>query len=198
MAVAKVLRKCRIIGVIETMTARVAVAIVIMMLFLTPRSSVGEVPPGAGRTEFRPLAGRIAKWDAIKALPWRARVKWASLQELNDVINRTPYRTDLPRDEWLAPGEFLVRGGDCEDYAIAKLFEMKARGVEERWLIVAWDTKSARPHAFAMTRTASAWVVLDNQIRSVLAWRDALQVYEPIYAIDVGRDQLYQWLSEAD
>lgn len=151
----------------------------------------GSGPPLYGAGTLRQVDARVAKWDRIKATPLRARVAWGSLQELNDAINRTPYRED-PGDVWQAPGAFLARGGDCEDYAIAKLVELGARGIAERWLVVVWDTKAGRVHAFALTREAGAWLVLDNQIETVLSWREALGRYRPIYAIDVARDAVYQ------
>jgi len=169
--------------------------LLLCVLLLTPCASRGDVPPGSGTEAFKRLDGQIAKWDRMRNVPMRSRVEWRSLQELNDVINLTPYREDR-QDEWLEPDVFLARGGDCEDFAIAKLVELGARGIAERWLVVAWDVERERHHAFALTREASTWLVLDNQIGRLFDWREVLLRYRPIYAIDVSRDELYQWLSD--
>ncbi len=56
----------------------------------------------------------------------------AQLTAVNEFFNRWPYRQDAElygRSEyWATPGEFLSRSGDCEDYAIAKYFALRALG----------------------------------------------------------------------
>jgi predicted transglutaminase-like cysteine proteinase len=56
------------------------------------------------------------------------------LERVNRFFNAVPYRTDAElwqeADYWATPVEMLgVRGGDCEDYAIAKYFTLRELGV---------------------------------------------------------------------
>ena len=53
--------------------------------------------------------------------------------EVNDSINQITYVDDSENygkeDYWATPKEFYAKGGDCEDYAIAKYFELRKAGV---------------------------------------------------------------------
>ena len=177
----------RLIYLSQKVIAMVARVMAIMAVACAPRP--GDGPPDADA--FHEVSTRIAKWERISATAPRSRIAWWSLQELNDKINRTHYREDPP-DEWLTPSVFLAKGGDCEDYAIAKLFEIAAKGEEERWLVVAWDSRLQRVHALAVTREGGVWRVLDNQIGTVLTWSDAVRRYRPLYAIDARTSRVFQ------
>ena len=53
--------------------------------------------------------------------------------EVNEDINKTLYYADdqnwgIP-DYWATPKEFYLKGGDCEDYAIAKYFALRRAGI---------------------------------------------------------------------
>jgi predicted transglutaminase-like cysteine proteinase len=88
------------------------------------------------------------------------------LQKVNAKVNRARYVSDSRNwresDYWSTPQELLTRGGDCEDYAIAKYLLLREIGVEASRMHVA----VGMGHAFlvVMTDTAGA-VVLDNQYR---------------------------------
>jgi len=65
------------------------------------------------------------------------------LEKVNSFINKVPYREDIDvwgvRDYWATPVEFLGRGaGDCEDYAIAKYFTLKAMRIPEEKLRITY------------------------------------------------------------
>ena len=53
--------------------------------------------------------------------------------EVNDSINQITYVDDDENygqvDYWATPKEFYAKGGDCEDYAIAKYFELRKAGI---------------------------------------------------------------------
>ena len=58
------------------------------------------------------------------------------LERVNEFFNRMEFVDDSihwgQKDYWATPIEFLgTRGGDCEDFSIAKYFTLKAMGVEE-------------------------------------------------------------------
>jgi predicted transglutaminase-like cysteine proteinase len=61
------------------------------------------------------------------------------LEQVNDFFNQMEFVDDIThwgeKDYWATPIEFLgTRGGDCEDFSIAKYFTLKAMGVEEEKL----------------------------------------------------------------
>jgi predicted transglutaminase-like cysteine proteinase len=61
------------------------------------------------------------------------------LTKVNDFFNLVRFVSDIKHwktsDYWATPVEFLAtNGGDCEDFALAKYFTLKAMGVEEHKL----------------------------------------------------------------
>ncbi|MCB1557167.1 MAG: transglutaminase-like cysteine peptidase, partial [Alphaproteobacteria bacterium] len=60
---------------------------------------------------------------------------------VNDLVNAERYITDNRNwgqtDYWATPIEFFTRGGDCEDFAIAKYVSLRALGVPDERLRVA-------------------------------------------------------------
>lgn len=57
----------------------------------------------------------------------------ADIAAINRRVNAMPYRADSENwgvgDLWATPAEFARRGGDCEDYAIAKYVALRRAGV---------------------------------------------------------------------
>lgn len=78
-------------------------------------------------------AERLAQWrDLVGRLAGSGEE--AKLEQVNRFFNRLPNVEDQAlwgqRDYWATPFELLVRnGGDCEDFAIAKYFSLKAAGL---------------------------------------------------------------------
>ena len=79
--------------------------------------------------------------SACLMVEWRAfmgdqagRPALDQLAAVNDYVNRVRYRDDRVnwglRDYWAAPREFFARGGDCEDFAIAKYLSLRALGFQ--------------------------------------------------------------------
>lgn len=101
----------------------------------------------------------------------------STLQQLRDVnarINRViHYHTDVT-DTWQTPAEVLSCGrGDCEDYAIAKFYALKALGWDEVNLRIMYvkqhDRRGRQPiaHMVLHARADHQWWVLDNLGRSI-------------------------------
>ena len=76
------------------------------------------------------LSGRVCSdpgvlWLAQIIERSRGRSPIQQAAEVNSALNRKPYRTDQEQfgreDVWESPVTFAHLGGDCEDYAIAKL-----------------------------------------------------------------------------
>ena len=108
---------------------------------------------------------------------------------VNQIMNVRPYITDSRNwgktDYWATPLEFLKRGGDCEDYAIAKYTALKMLGVPESRLRIAivQDQIKNIPHAVLIVYTEQGTLVLDNQNKQALSG-DAPGRYRPIFSIN--------------
>lgn len=132
------------------------------------------------------LTGRLSTTVNIAAkLPLRAR-----LQLINSAVNTAiAYRSDRRSygkiDHWATFSEVMEHGaGDCEDYAILKMWLLKAAGVppESMQLIVLRDTRRGLYHAVLAVHDAGGIFILDNVQERV--HRDThLSEYIPIYSL---------------
>lgn len=133
------------------------------------------------RPEIADFLHRIA---AFRGMPLRTMA-----QKVNDTVNARPYILDNRNwgqtDYWATPVEFLERGGDCEDFAIAKYTALRALGVpEERLrLAIVHDKEKNIPHAVLVVYEEGTALILDNQTPGV---RDSSRVgrYRPIFSIN--------------
>ena len=113
----------------------------------------------------------------------------AMAREVNDLVNKQDYINDSRNwgtsDYWETPVEFFTRGGDCEDFAIAKYASLRALGVpEERLRItILQDTQKGIPHAVLALYTDDDVLILDNQIKSVRS-SSSIGHYKPIFSIN--------------
>jgi predicted transglutaminase-like cysteine proteinase len=122
-----------------------------------------------------------------------AQLQNASLENkivgVNKIMNKVRYITDSNNwgktDYWATPVEFLKRGGDCEDFAIAKYTALRMLGVPESRLRVAivQDTYKGIPHAVLIAYTDQGAMLLDNQIKEAV-YTDTTRRYKPIYSIN--------------
>mgnify|MGYP001614251025 CR=1 FL=1 len=99
--------------------------------------------------------------------------RWSQLREVNERINRLPYRSDAER--WKRP-EFWVAadtsGGDCEDYAIAKRNALVALGWPRSALpLAACVTEAGEGHGVLLVETDGGVYVLDNRHREPMPWK---------------------------
>ena len=114
---------------------------------------------------------------------------FARLAAINRYINSFSYRDDTKNwgelDYWAAPGEFFARGGDCEDYAIAKYYSLKLLGfpTDQMRIVVLNDDYRRIAHAVLEVSLGDRQVVLDNRSDSILSWRDVSH-YRPIYSVN--------------
>jgi len=139
-----------------------------------------SAPPcqGCVGEEWRRLVAELA------ALPLRERIARA-----NDVLNRVHYVSAVANwrdpDHWETPYEFLARGGQCQDYAIAKFMALSASGVPESALrfVVVHDRVTGLDHAVTAVYVDGEALVLDNQVREVMP-SSRLGRYVPYYSIN--------------
>lgn len=108
---------------------------------------------------------------------------------VNALLNKVRYISDNANygksDYWATPIEFLTRGGDCEDYAIAKYTALRILGVpEERMrLMILQDMQKNIPHAVLVVYTDNGPMILDNQIKAATR-ADSISHYKPIFSIN--------------
>lgn len=112
------------------------------------------------------------------------------LMAINDWGNEHPYIVDQLNwgmvDYWAAPSQFREVNGDCEDYAIAKYYSLRALGVPAasmRIMILQDMNLGGIIHAVLGVYDNQTLWILDNQIKQV---RDAASIYhyKPVYAVN--------------
>jgi predicted transglutaminase-like cysteine proteinase len=117
----------------------------------------------------------VAEWwrsfiVEISRLPLRERVA-----RVNDTFNRVAYVPAQTNwhdpDHWETPFEFLTRGGQCQDYAIAKFMALEQSGVPQADLrfAVVRDTVKSADHAVAIVTVDGEALVLDNQNTAIVS-----------------------------
>lgn len=111
------------------------------------------------------------------------------LDAVNRFMNRHRYVTDIVNwgveDYWETPNEFVTKDGDCEDFAIAKYYSLRAMGVEQDSLriVVLQDLNLRVGHAVLVVLVdGKAWV-LDNQVERVIE-ADRIRHYKPYYSLN--------------
>ena len=112
------------------------------------------------------------------------------LYRVNRYINRYRYRSDQKnwklRDFWADPQQLFERGGDCEDYVIAKYLSLRALGVstERLRVVVAYDRKKRVDHAVLVVFGPDGTMVLDNRYKRVRTWEDVRDRYRLYYSLN--------------
>lgn len=101
---------------------------------------------GQSDTEKRVIHRRLTGWKAMIESPKnRGLEDNAKLKVVNDFVTETPFYCDPVQwcleDYWAKPLEFLANdGGDCEDFAIAKYYALRALGVPDEKLRIVYAT----------------------------------------------------------
>lgn len=123
-------------------------------------------------------ASRMPKWRAMSrrhaasrsSAAWRKAVAEAraappgkAIDHVNRIVNKVRYSPDSRvwgrSDYWAAPSELFTRGGDCEDFAIAKYMLLKDLGVSaSRMRIII-----TRDHAVLAVNDNGQTRILDNR-----------------------------------
>jgi predicted transglutaminase-like cysteine proteinase len=113
------------------------------------------------------------------------------------IVNRSlnlaiAYTSDMAMhgvsDVWSSPLSTLESGrGDCEDYAIAKMFVLRAAGVavDDLRLLIAHNYSDGSAHAVLAVRHDGRWLLLDNR-RMALLEDVAVRDLQPLFTLDVA------------
>lgn len=114
--------------------------------------------------------------------------------EVNRYMNHKRYVIDPVNygvaDYWATPLQFLAKNGDCEDYAIAKFFSLRALGFDNDALriLVVDDLNLKVAHAILVVYLNGVPSLLDNQVAQVVRV-EAIRHYRPIYSVN----ESYWW-----
>ena len=117
------------------------------------------------------------------------------LAYVNRIVNSRPYIDDIKQfgkdDVWQYAEEFLRRGGECKDYAVAKYRILVEAGFPERDLriVLVDDRITKAEHAVLAARVDGMVYILDNQVRDVRP-ESYVNNYRPLYAFN-RRDVLF-------
>ena len=119
----------------------------------------------------------------------RSSTVYQTAKKVNAMMNKKKYIVDNKNwgksDYWATPVEFMARGGDCEDFAIAKYAALRALGVQENRLriLILQDQKKNMPHAVLVVYTEKGPMILDNQIKEMRS-ASSIHHYKPIFSIN--------------
>ncbi len=134
-------------------------------------------------------SSRIIKDLKTKLSKFKSSSIYAMADKVNNLMNKQRYILDNNNwgksDYWATPIEFMQRGGDCEDYAIAKYISLKALGVPESRMRIAivQDQRKNIPHAVLIVYSEKGAMVLDNQIKTMQS-ANSISHYKPIFSIN--------------
>lgn len=143
-----------------------------------------------GKIAFHPCV--IPQWKELVS-NMKGKPLEDMLEEINDWGNAHPYIIDQLNwgmtDYWATPYEFMEMNGDCEDYAIAKYYSLRAAGIPDdrmRIIILQDLNLGGIIHAVLGVYDGDKLWILDNQIKQV---RDAMSIYhyKPIYGTNETR-----------
>ncbi len=156
-----------------------------------------EVPDSeCGNVRYHPCA--IKEWkELIEELQDQSLDE--QMKEVNSWGNKHPYIVDQlnwgVNDYWETPYEFMEINGDCEDYAIAKYYSLRALGIPDerlRIIIVQDLNLGGIIHAILGVYDDDGNLeILDNQIKHVIP---ALKIYHyrPVYAVNESNWYTYR------
>ena len=131
--------------------------------------------------------------DTLAGLSLRDR-----LQRANSFVNHNLYfRYDSAAtgraDSWSSPSELLrTGGGDCEDFALAKYWLLRATGVpeEDMYVMIVRDAVARADHAYLAVRTGDSFVLLDSRVDGVLP-PHMLDEITPVFSITATNAYLH-------
>jgi predicted transglutaminase-like cysteine proteinase len=128
------------------------------------------------------------EWAALvgelKALPLRQKIARANAAMNNHAFVSTAVNWHRAM-YWETPFEFLARGGQCQDYAIAKYMLLRQAGVPaaQMRLVVLHAAALNIDHAVLAVYVDGAPLLLDNLRRDIVP-ASAATAYQPYYSIN--------------
>jgi predicted transglutaminase-like cysteine proteinase len=131
---------------------------------------------------------KVTQWKA-QLQQMKGKSQRAQIEAVNNMVNQTRYIEDSNNygksDHWATPLEFFAKGGDCEDFAVAKFASLRALGFSSDQLRIAivQDKIKRIAHAILIVYSDEGTFVLDNQDKSLRYMQDVSR-YKPVYSIN--------------
>ncbi|WP_170833217.1 transglutaminase-like cysteine peptidase [Microbulbifer marinus] len=143
---------------------------------------------------------RLLEWNKLLGNQQSASER-LRLRHVNQFLNRVPFVEDAEHwglaDYWATPAEFLAsNGGDCEDFAIAKLFTLQAAEVPADRLRLMYVNARLlnQPHMVLLyIEEGQAPLVLDNLTNAIQPAGERADL-EPVYSFNSSG----LWLNRPD
>lgn len=141
---------------------------------------------------LEPVGAFIAIRDAAKSAEGLERIAVVN-RRVNAAVS---YESDAARhgvaDRWSALLATINGRGDCEDYAIAKYFLLKAAGIDDAdiKLLLVRDRRVGEDHAVLAVREGADWHILDNRW-DALHTDAELTHYRPAYALSESKVEMF-------
>lgn len=124
-------------------------------------------------------------YRGFRNLPFGSKV-----QQVNQMMNTRPYIQDInswkaQSDYWATPAEFIMHGGDCEDFSTSKYLALADIGVfdSQMRVTIVQDLQKNIPHAVLIVAAPGGALVLDNQNPAVKKVGEVHR-YKPIYSLN--------------
>jgi predicted transglutaminase-like cysteine proteinase len=140
------------------------------------------------RAPCRNGACALQRWRAhLDGLAGRARSE--QLRSVNAYINGARFVADATNygvaDYWATPRELFARGGDCEDFAIAKYLSLRRLGwnMENVRVVVSMEERRHELHAVLAVKSEGTIWILDNLLPEPTDHR-RISHYRPIFSIN--------------
>jgi len=126
-------------------------------------------------------------WTFVESL--RGEDVMTQLRETNVRLNEKSYVSDSVNwsvpDYWETPFQFMSKGGDCEDYAIAKYMMLRDLGIpaDAMRIVVLQDLSLHVDHAVLAVHIGGTHFILDNRYSDIVP-ANLLPNYQPLYSIN--------------
>jgi len=138
---------------------------------------------------------RVLLWDKMLEKA-KGKKTVRQLKSVNDFFNQIKYVSDQriwkKEDYWASPFEFLgVGAGDCEDFAIAKYFALRALGIPDKKLKITYVKLKQRGKSVAHMvlnyyhKPTSTPIILDSANKS-LKLATKRKDLKPIYSFNAS------------
>lgn len=153
---------------------------VISLIFTVSLCLLSSIPSWAGDFKDLPVYFMFKWYGVLEQVPKTYKGGSGDVTKdlwvMNRMVNSVPYVEDAVNyntfDYWATPDEFVVNGGDCEDYAIMKYFLVEQMYPQLNPMIyVVFDKKVSDYHAFLTVTINGTELVLDNNTDTVYPLR---------------------------
>jgi len=155
------------------------------------------------RQGFAPLAKRarlcdqdIQECKSQQMTLWRTKIQelehaedMVKLRQINGFINKWQKASDQDiyqqKDYWATPLEFIINGGDSEDFAIMKYVSLKELGIspDAMRIVVTNDVLRGVTHTILTVKLNTKTYILDSQNNTVLE-QEFVKYYVPFYSVN--------------